>query len=156
MAPAVAITEGFAGHRSTCRGHLVAEISDLRRFSSAPQFLAYLGFAASEFSSGVRRRCGGIERTGNGTVRRVLIESAWCHRFQARHIRHRQHKASEASQYAKDRARVAQKRLCTRYRRMVQSGKNVKVTVTAVARELAGFVWDIACHELNRLDADIA
>ena len=39
----------------------------------------------------------------------------------------------------------AQTRLCQRYRHMMAKGKPRQVVVTAIARELAGFVWAIAC-----------
>ena len=128
---------------------VLAEIGDLRRFRNPAQFMAYLGLVPSEFSSGGRRRTGAITKTGNGVVRRILTESAWTYRFAARETRHLQHKAKDASDYARERSWAAQKRLCGRYRTLVQHGKNHKTVVTAIARELAGFIWDIACHDLN-------
>ena len=133
---------------------IAAEIGDLRRFSSAPQFMAYLGLVPSEHSSGSRRRTGVITKTGNEAVRRILIESAWSYRFAPRQTRHLQRKAAQASDYARQRAWDAQKRLCPRYVTMIRNGKSSKKTVTAIARELAGFIWDIGCHELNRLTVD--
>ena len=127
---------------------LLAEIGDLRRFPTARQFMAYLGLTPSEYSSGSKRRTGAITKTGNGAVRRLLTESAWTYRFPARETRHLQHKAADASEYAKARAWDAQKRLCRRYRTMLEQGKQVKTVITAIARELAGYVWDIACHEM--------
>ena len=111
--------------------------------------MAYLGLVPSEFSSGTRRRTGAITKTGHGVVRRILTERAWTYRFAARETRHLQHKAKDASDYARERSWTAQKRLCGRYRTLVQHGKNHKTVVTAIAREWAGFIWDIACHDLN-------
>ena len=127
---------------------LLAEIGDLRCFPTARQFMAYLGLTPSEYSSGSKRRTGAITKTGNGAVRRLLTESAWTYRLPARETRHLQHKASDASEYAKARAWDAPKRLCHRYRTMLEQGKQVKTVITAIARELAGYVWDIACHEM--------
>ena len=93
---------------------IVAEIGDLRRFASAPQFMSYLGLVPSEHSSGTRQRRGGITKTGNNAVRRILIESAWCYRFPPRQTRHLQQKAKDASEYARKRAWDAQKRLYPR------------------------------------------
>lgn len=129
---------------------IVAEIGDLRRFPNAPQFMSYLGLVPSEHSSGTRRRSGAITKTGNNAVRRILIESAWCYRFPPRQTRHLQQKAKDASDYARKRAWHAQKRLCPRYLKFVRSAKSNKTAVAAIARELAGFVWDIGCHEFNR------
>src|SRR5260370_6597042 len=63
---------------------VVAELGDLARFSGAPQLMAYLGLVPSEHSSGKRERRGGITKTGNSHVRRVLIEAAWTYRHPAR------------------------------------------------------------------------
>jgi hypothetical protein len=43
----------------------------------------------------------------------------------------------------KDIAWKAQARLCARYRALASRGKQLTVAVTAVARELVGFVWAI-------------
>ena len=130
---------------------VAAEIGDLRRFQSAGQFMAYLGLVPGEFSSGGRRRTTTITKTGNAAVRRILIESAWTYRHPPRNTRHLQRKAKQASDYAAKRAWAAQKRLCGRYLTLCRNGKSSKTVVTAIARELAGFIWDIGCHELNAL-----
>ncbi len=130
---------------------IAAEIGDLRRFPSASQFMAFLGLVPGEFSSGSRRRTGAITKTGNSAVRRILTESAWTYRHPPRNTRHLQRKARESSEYATRRAWDAQKRLCGKYLTMCRKGKSPKTVVSAVARELAGFIWDIGCHELNRL-----
>ena len=62
-------------------------------------------------------------------------------------------KATNASEEAREIAWRAQKRLCGRYRRLVESGKNQKVVCVAIARELIGFIWDIVCIEMSRLPA---
>ena len=131
---------------------LLVELGDLRRFNAPPPLMAYLGLTPSEHSSGGRRRTGAITKTGNSVARRVLVECAWTYRFAPRQTRHMQRKSRTASDYAKARAWDAQKRLCDRYSKMIRNGKNVKSAVTAIARELAGFVWDIGCHELACLD----
>ena len=127
---------------------LLAELGDLRRFPDAGRFMSYLGLTPSEWSSGGRRRTGALTKTGNGAARRLLTESAWTYRHPARETRHLQRKAANASDYAKERAWAAQKRLCRRYQEFLKRGTNVKTAVSAIARELAGFVWDIACHEM--------
>ncbi len=133
---------------------LLAELGDLRRFGSARHFMAYLGLVPSEHSSGGRRRRGAITKTGNRTARRLLVEGAWTYRFPARETMHMQRKSAEASTYAKDRSWAAQRRLCHRYHAMQRKGKNVKTVVTAIARELAGYVWDIACHDMPLATAE--
>ena len=121
----------------------VAEIGDLKRFASAPQLMAYLGLVPSEHSSGERRRCGGITKTGNSEVRRVFVEAAWAYRFPARKTRTLQKRGERCDETVQLIAWDAQKRLCHRYRHLIDGGKLKVQAATAVARELAGFVWAI-------------
>ena len=130
---------------------LLAELGDISRFESPKQLMAYLGLVPSEHSSGGRRRQGAITKTGNGHARRMLVESAWSYRFPARQTMHLKRKAQPASEEAKAIAWRAQKRLCGRYRTLIQAGKNTKQTTVAIARELAGFIWDIVCHEMPKV-----
>ncbi len=130
---------------------LLAELGDISRFDSPRELMAFLGLVPSEHSSGARRRQGGITRTGNAHARRMLVESAWSYRFPARQTMHLKRKAVKASASAKQIAWAAQKRLCGRYRTLTRAGKNIKVVCVAIARELAGFIWDIVRQEMPRL-----
>jgi len=122
---------------------VVAEIGDLKRFASAPQLMAYLGVVPSEHSSGASKSRGGITKTGNSHVRRVLVEAAWTYRHPARKTAHLQRRAERTSEAVQDIAWKAQTRLCARYRLMEGKGKLKVQACTAVARELAGFIWAI-------------
>ena len=123
---------------------VVAEIGELRRFAGAPQLIAYLGVVPSEHSSGGKRSRGGITKTGNSHVRRVLVEAAWTYRHPARKSALLQRRANCTSEEIQAIAWKAQQRLCGRYRRLEGKG-TLKVQVcTAIARELAGFIWAIA------------
>ncbi len=120
---------------------LLAELHDFRRFRSPSQLMAYLGLVPSENSSGPRQRRGGITRTGNRHVRRLLIEAAW-------HYRHKPHIGTALAQRRHGQpakivalADKAQLRLCRRYRRMERRGKHPTKIVVAVARELVGYLW---------------
>jgi transposase len=130
---------------------LLAELGDISRFESPRQLMAFLGLVPSEHSSGPRRRQGGITLTGNAHARRMLVESAWSYRFPARQTKHLKGKARHASAAAKKIAWKAQTRLCGRYRTLTRAGKNTKVVCVAIARELAGFIWDIVRREMPRL-----
>jgi transposase len=130
---------------------LLAELGDISRFDSPRQLMAFLGLVPSEHSSGGRRRQGAITLTGNRHARRMLVESAWSYRFPARQTRHLKAKASNASAQAKQIAWKAQVRLCGRYRTLTRAGKNTKLVCVAIARELAGFLWDIVRQEMPRL-----
>ena len=123
---------------------IIAEIGDLHRFESAPQLMAYLGLVPSEHSSGPKQTRGGITKTGNGHVRRLLVEAAWTYRHPARKSALLQRRAERTCEAVQDIAWKAQKRLCQRYRHLLSRGKQSVQVCTAVARELAGFVWAIA------------
>lgn len=122
---------------------LVAEIGDLHRFANAAQLMAYMGLVPSEHSSGPKQSRGAITKTGNGHARRVLVEAAWTYRHPARKTALLQRRAARAPEVVQDIAWKAQKRLCHRYRHLTGRGKQTVQACTAVARELAGFVWAI-------------
>jgi transposase len=106
--------------------------------------MAYLGLVPSEQSSGQSRRQGGITKAGNGAARRMLIEAAWSYRFPARVSRELLLRQEGLADPIRGTAWKAQLRLCRRYRRLASTGKPATVVTTAIARELAGFVWAIA------------
>jgi transposase len=122
---------------------IAAELGDARRFPTAPSTMAFVGLVPSEHSSGTTRARGAITKTGNAHLRRVLVEAAWHYRhhpFVGEALRRRQAGAPAA---AIQRAWAAQQRLHQRYRRLAGRGKPKQHVVTAVARELMGFVWDV-------------
>ena len=125
---------------------ILAELGDLTRFDSPRQLVGFLGLAPGEYSSGSRRRQGAITKTGNGHVRRLLTEAAWAYRFPARKTAHMRRKAAKASDRVQAIAWAAQKRLCARYVKLYERGKAKNKVVTAIARELVGFIWAIACE----------
>ena len=151
LAPVVRALMALRGVDRITAATLLAELGDIGRFDSPRQLMAFLGLVPSEHSSGARRRRGAITRTGNGAARRALVEAAWSYRFPARRTAHLQRKAAGASEEARAIAWRAQRRLCGRYRHLLASGKNTKQTTVAVARELAGFVWDIVRVEMARM-----
>ena len=153
LAPVVDSLIALRGVDKIAAVTLLAELGDISRFDSPKQLMAYLGLVPSEHSSGRRRRQGAITLTGNGHARRMLVESAWSYHFPARQTRHLKRKAEAASDAARGIAWRAQKRLCGRYRALAQAGKNIKVVCVAIARELAGFIWDIVCQEMPKLRA---
>ena len=122
---------------------IVAEIGDLRRFASAPPLMAYLGVVPSEHSSGGTKSRGGITKTGNGHVRRVLVEASWTYRHPARKTAVLQRRAERTSDAVQDIAWKAQKRLCSRYKLLEARGQLKVQVCTAIARELSGFIWAI-------------
>jgi len=124
----------------------LAELGDITRFDSPRQLMAYLGLVPSEHSSGGCRRQGALTRTGNGHVRRILIEAGWQYQHPARKTRDIQKRAERTSPRTQAIAWEAQKRLCGRYRALLRAGKVKNQVTAAVARELVGFLWAIACE----------
>jgi transposase len=124
---------------------LAAAIGDPSRFATAPHFMAYLGLVPSEHTSGPKRRVGGITKAGDIHARTLLIEAAHSYRYPARIGRHKLAAVDAVPEAVRAIAWKAQTRLCQRYRQMMAKGKPNQVVVTAIARELAGFVWSIAC-----------
>lgn len=116
---------------------------DLRRFPSPGKLSAYFGLVPAEHSSGGTVRRGGITKTGNNEVRRILDQCAWCYRFPARMARDKERTYSAAGKEVRDVAWRAQVRLCTRYRQLITRGKRTPVACMAVARELACFIWEM-------------
>ena len=55
------------------------------RFESARDLMGYSGAFPSEDSSGKRIRRGGITKSGNAHLRRIVVESAWSYRHRPAH-----------------------------------------------------------------------
>ena len=122
---------------------IVAELGNISRFESARQLMGYSGTVPSENSSGKRQQRGSITKTGNAHLRRIAIEAAWSYRLRpgiGPGLRKRQEGMPEE---IKEIAWKAQIRLCRRYARLAAAGKDQRKIVTAVGRELLGFIWAI-------------
>lgn len=127
---------------------ILSELHDPGRFRHPRELMSYLGLTPSEYSSGGRTRRGSITRTGNGHVRRVLVEAAWAYRHRpsvsAHLARRRKGQPAEVIAIA-DRAQL---RLHKRYFRLKEGCcKHHNVVTVAVARELVGFIWSILNRE---------
>lgn len=125
---------------------LLVEAQVFWRFERATGFMSYTGLTGSEHSSGGRVCRGGITKAGNAHVRRILVESAWSYRHRNVVSRALAGRREGCPASVVQLARRAQDRLHRRYHRMLSRNKPAPVTVVAVARELAGFVWAMAQH----------
>lgn len=143
MAPVVEAYQAMRGVSFLAAVTFVVEVGDIRRFDTAPQLMAYLGLIPSESSTGDRVKRGGITKAGNKRARRVLIEGAWAYRFPARVSPDIQKRLEHLPTSVKAIAWKGQIRLCARYRKLVVAGKLKTVAVTAIAREMAAFLWAI-------------
>ena len=121
----------------------LAEVGALSRFQTPRQLMAYLGLVPSEESTGDTIKRGSITKTGNRRARRMLLECSWSYQHPARVGRTKQHKIDAAPPAVREIAWKAQCRLNRRYRALIRRGKLKTVAITAVARELAGFIWAI-------------
>ena len=136
---------------------IAAELGNISsRFQSARKLMGYSGVFPSEDSSGNRIRRGGITKTGNAHLRRIVVESAWCYRHWPRvgaRLRKRQQGIpAEITEIAWK----AQNRLHKRYMRLSMAGKDPRKVMTAVARELLGFIWAIAIKAEQAVQQPIA
>lgn len=121
---------------------IISEIVSFNRFQKAGDFMSYLGLIPGEYSSGESLVKSSITKTGNSRVRKTLIEAGW----------HYQHHPSMSVALKKRQegqppevtahAWKAQQRLHKKFWRLKYKN-NGKIAVTAIARELAGFIWSI-------------
>jgi transposase len=121
----------------------MAEIGDLSRFATPHELMAYLGLVPSEDSTGDTVRRGPITKAGNRRARRMLVECSWSYQHPPRVGQAKQHKVDAAPAAVREIAWKAQCRLHRRYRALIRKGKLKTVAITAVARELAGFIWAV-------------
>jgi transposase len=143
MAPVVDALCGLRGISLISAVIFVAAVGDFSRFETARQLMAYIGLVPSEHSSGTSIRRGGITKTGNSEARRMLVEAAWSYRYPARVAQSKMEILIKLPKPVRDIAWKAQSRLCGRYRKLSARGKKPTVVVTAIARELSGFIWAI-------------
>jgi transposase len=146
----VGVIRCFHGIDTLTAISIITEIFDFGRFASAGCLMSYLGLTPSESSSGEKQNKGPITRAGNKRVRRLLIEVSW-------HYRHPYHvskalkgRRRNQPQWAIDIADRAGQRLRKRYWHLVNRGKTPCKATTAVARELAGFIWSVLREYLAR------
>ena len=152
MRAVIAALQALRGVAQVSAATIVAEVGPLSRFASARQFMGYSGAVPSEASSGDRTRRGRITKTGNAHLRRIVIEAAWAYRHAPTvgpTLRKRQVGVTAP---VKEIAWKAQHRLSRRFRQLTGRGKHRQQVVTAVGRELLGFIWAIGVQ----VEADLA
>jgi transposase len=144
-APVIARLRCFRGIDTLSGAGLCAEIGDWRRFAKPALVSGFLGIVPSERTSDTKRRQGSITKAGPGHARRLLVEAAHHYRSQPRVG------ATLARRQAGQDPRViaiawrAQRRLHQRWQHLHhQRRKPAGVVAIAVARELAGFLWEAA------------
>jgi transposase len=131
MKAVVSVLQALRGIAKMSAVTIAAEVGRLSRFPKARQLMGYSGAVSSEDSSGDRTRRGGITKTGNAHLRRVLVEAAWCQRYAptlSRTLRARQEGLPAAVVEIAEKARH---RLSARYRRLLARGKPRQKVVTS-------------------------
>lgn len=143
-APMIQALQTLRGVAVITATSLVAEIGSFRRFKTPKDLMSYVGVTPSEYSTGNHKSQGAITKTGNRHVRKLLVESSWSYRYQP--ALKGKLKKRQAGQSANVQAISwkAQNRLHKKYFRLLSRGKESGKAITAVARELAGFIWAIA------------
>ena len=142
----------FKGVRTITAMTIIAEIGDCHRFHSPKNFMSYLGLVPGEHSSGDSTKHLSITKAGNSHVRRILTESAQSIvrgqiGSKSKQLKSRQSGQSEAVINYADRAAI---RLQKRYKKLTERGMKHNVTITAVAREFAGFIWGMETGNMER------
>ena len=143
LAPSVTALMALRGIEFIAATTLLAEIGDLTRFRTPRELMAWLGMVPSEHSTGERIQRGPITKTGNRRARSILVECAWSYRHPPRVGRDKLARLEAAPPAVRDIAWKAQSRLTARYRALRRAGKLEVVAITAVARELAAFIWAV-------------
>ena len=141
LAGVVTAVMALRGFDLVAASTFLAEIGDLTRFATPRELMGYLGLTPSEHSSGDKVKRAGITKAGNGRARRILIECSWSYRHPPRVGPKKLAKVAAAPPAVQEIAWKAQARLAARFRALSRRGKRPTVVVTAIARELAGFLW---------------
>jgi transposase len=123
---------------------LAVEVGNFSRFDHPKQLMGYAGITPSEYSTGKSQRKGAITKTGNAHLRRVLIEAAWSYRHRPGKGQALRARQRELPPHLNEIGWKAQHRLHRRYAALQAKGKPHTKVVTAIGRELLGFVWAIA------------
>ncbi|WP_292374143.1 IS110 family transposase [Mesorhizobium sp.] len=144
LAPVVRALQTLRGVELIVAVTFATEVGDVQRFESPRQLMGYLGLVPGERSTGETVRRGGITKAGNGRVRHMLVESAWTYRHPPKIGKMKLYRLEQAPPKVRDIAWKAQTRLTARYRMLSGRGKKTTVVCTAIARELAGFMWAVA------------
>lgn len=142
MQAMVAALQGFKGIQMLTAATIVSEIGDMARFGHPIQLMSYAGVVPSEYSSGDETRRGAITKSGNAHLRRVVGEAAWSYArgvsTPGPSILKRREGLSAAVVQIHERA---DHRLRSRFTTLLSKGKHRNKVVTAVSRELLGFIW---------------
>lgn len=147
----VGLLKCFHGIKTLTAISIITEIFNFGRFASPRDLMSYLGLTPSESSSGEKQKKGSITKSGNKRVRRLLTEVAWHYRHPCNISKELKRRRKDQPLWAVEIADRAGQRLRKRYWYLVNRGKMPCKAITAVARELVGFIWSVMReHELRK------
>ena len=139
----VGLLRCFHGIETLTAISIITEVFDFGRFSSPRDLMSYLGLTPSESSSGDKQKKGPITKSGNKRVRRLLVEVSWHYRHPYHISKTLKRRRNNQPQWVIDIANRAGHRLRKRYWYLIKRGKMQCKVTTAIARELAGFIWSV-------------
>lgn len=146
LAPLIRSLQALRGINWLTAATLIAECGDFSQFAHPRQLMAFLGLVPTESSSGLTRRQGGLSKTGNAHVRRVLVQGVHTYRFAPSLHGLIGRRLAACGPWQTELSQISwrcQQRLYGRLRRvMARRGK--PTALAAVARELCGYIWEIA------------
>lgn len=154
MRAVIAALQAMRGIAKMTAATIVTEVGELSRFTHPRQLMGYSGLVPREHSSGSSTQRGAITKTGNAHLRRVIVEAAWAYQHGPglyAELRRRQDGLDEETKAI---SMKAQHRLCGQYRKLVSRGKSHPLAITAISRELLGFIWAIGTHAERQYEAN--
>jgi transposase len=143
LRPAVETLMGFKGFKIVAAMITVSELGDIHRFDHPRQLMAYLGLVPTEATSSDKRRQGGITKCGNPHARWLLVECSQHYDTPPKVSKELSHRQAKLDRRCKEISWRAQNRLHARFNRLRGRRVHRNKAMTAVARELAGFIWEL-------------
>jgi transposase len=135
----------FRGIDTLSAAGLCAEVGSFQRFPRPTLMSGFLGIVPSERTSDLKRRQGAITKAGPGHARRLLVEAAHHYSRQPRIGDTLARRQQGQDPRVIEIAWRAQRRLHARWQHLrTERKKPAGVVAIAVARELAGFLWEAA------------
>jgi transposase len=137
----VRLLKAFRGIATLTALTLASELGDIRRFEHPRQLMAYLGLVPTEHSSGNKTHRGSISKAGNRHARKAIVSAAWKYAARPARSHNLKERQRQVSPHVVAISWKAQKRLYRRFHALAVRRPR-SVAATAIARELAGFLWE--------------
>ena len=143
LRPAVEALMAFKGFQIVAAMILISELGNIERFDHPRQIMAYLGLVPTESTSSDKRRQGGITKCGNPHARWLLVECSQHYATPPKVSKELSARQQGQSDQVKRVSWRAQNRLHSRFKRLLGRRLQRNKALTAIARELSGFIWEL-------------